>query len=93
MCENVVCDKGLSQNNSFNMPTTIQWSLSMNIKYSESRLMLSLVNVIIRLSWSQIKIQFIKAYYLYITFCLAQSDHCIFPRQLNTVYVVTSPKR
>ncbi len=56
------------------------------IKYSESRLMLSLVNVISRLIWSHFEIPFTLTYYLkisgycyhsvnVITFCLAQSDH------------------
>ncbi len=54
--------------------------------YSEINLMLSLVIVIIRLIWSQIKIPFAKTYYLWtigycynsvnvITFCLALIDH------------------
>ncbi len=54
--------------------------------YSESRLMLSLVNVISRLMWSHLKIPFTIAYYMkttgycyhsviVITFGLAQSDH------------------
>ena len=63
--------------------------------YSESRLMLSLVNVISRLMWSHFKVPFNTDYYVktigycyhsvnVITFGVAQSDHI--KRLLGTVY-------